>query len=66
MILCYCNSNQIRGCWKLGKVSDVYPGKDGNVRNVDVQYKVNINSPDFNMVRRAVQRLVVILPVEEQ
>ena len=59
-------ANQIRGTWNLGKVSEVYPGKDGDVRNVDVKYKLNNNSHDFTTVRRAIQRLVVILPVEEQ
>ena len=59
-------ANQIRGTWNLGKVSEVYPGKDSEVRNVDVKYKLNNNSHDFTTVRRAIQRLVVILPVEEQ
>jgi len=27
------DSNQIRGQWKLGKVSEVFPGEDGIVRN---------------------------------
>ena len=37
------DSNLIRGQWKLGKVSNIYPGTDGKVRKVDVQYK-NRNS----------------------
>ena len=31
------DSNQVRGNWKLGKVSKVYPGDDGRVRKVDVE-----------------------------
>ena len=33
------DSNQVRGNLKLGKVSEVYPGKDDKVRKVEVQYK---------------------------
>ena len=32
------DSNQIRGQWKLGKVSEVFP-EDGIVRKVHVAYK---------------------------
>ena len=54
-----------RGQWKLGKVSAVEPGVDDKVRKVSVQYKnKSINS--LITIERAVQRLVVILPIEEQ
>ena len=33
------DSNQIRGQWKLGKVSEVFPGEEGIVRKVQVTYK---------------------------
>ena len=33
------DSNKIRGQWKLGKVSEVFPGEDGIVRKVHVIYK---------------------------
>ena len=33
------DSNQVRGNWKLRKVSKVYPGDDARVRKVDVEYK---------------------------
>ena len=65
-IVLFQEANQIRCSWKLGRVSEVYPGKDGNVRNVGIKHKLNIDSPGFTTIRRAVQRLVVILPVEEQ
>ena len=32
------DSNQIRGQWKLGKVSEVFPGEDSIVRKVHVTY----------------------------
>ena len=48
----------------MGRVSQVYPGNDGKVRKVEVEYK-NTDSTTFVRIERAVQRLVVILPVEE-
>lgn len=33
------DSNQVRGNWKRGKVSKVYPGDNARVRKVDVEYK---------------------------
>ena len=39
------DSNLIRGQWKLGKVSNTYPGTDGKVGKVDVQYK-NLNADE--------------------
>ena len=59
-------ANQLRGIWKLGKITNVYPGKDSYVRNVDVVYKLSPNSKEFTLVRRPIQRLVILLPVEEQ
>ena len=56
--------NALRGHWKLGKVSKVYTSEDGVIRNVDVQYK-NESSKKLATVKRAIQSLVVILPVEE-
>ena len=29
----------MRGSWRLGRVSNVFPGDDGRVRNVEIQYK---------------------------
>ena len=31
------DSRSLRGSWKLGRISEVYPGADGFVRNVDVK-----------------------------
>ena len=58
------DSNLKRGNWKMGRVSQVYPGNDGKVRKVEVEYK-NTDSTTFVRIERAVQRLVVILPIEE-
>ena len=61
------DSNLIRGQWKLGKVSNTYPGTDGKVRKVDVQYK-NLNADEptakykgkgYVTVQRPVQRLLL-------
>ena len=50
----------VRGEWKLGVVDEILESKYGNVV---VRYK-NLNT---NVrVRRAVQRLIVIVPVDEE
>ena len=67
------DSNLVRGNWKLGKVSNVYPGADGKVRRVDVQYKnLTVNEPmkqyqgkGYVTVQRPVQRLVLLIPIDE-
>ena len=68
------DSNQIRGNWKLGRVTKAYEGKDGKVRKVELQYKNPKPSESIKTyagqgyvtVERPVQRLVVIVPVEEE
>ena len=59
------DSNILRGNWKLGRVSNIYPSNDGVVRKVEVQYKSNLESKGFETIRRPVQRLVLIQPVNE-
>ena len=68
------DSNSIRGQWKLGKVSNTYPGTDGKVRKVYVQYK-NLNADEptakykgkgYVTVQRPVQRLILLLPKESE
>ena len=67
------DSNLVRGNWKLGKVSNVYPGADGKVRRVDVQYKnLTVSEPTkqyqgkgYVTVQRPVQRLVLLIPIDE-
>ena len=63
------DSNAIRGNWKLGRVYNVELSKDGVVRNCQIQYKAinpdSTNRKGFTTIRRPVQKLVIILPVEE-
>ena len=67
------DSNQIRGQWKLGKVSVVFP-EDGIVRKVHVAYKNPkpgepahvYNWRGHITVERSVNRLVLLLPVDEK
>jgi len=57
------DSNVVRGEWKLGIVVDILKSKDGRVRNVEVRYK---NGTTDVKVRRAVQRLIVIVPADSE
>ena len=67
------DANAVRGNWKLGKVSKVFPGVDGKVRNVEVQYKIldsnekptHYKGRKYMTVTRPVQRLVVLLANDE-
>ena len=54
-----------RSEWKLGRVVDVIPGKDDIVRRLLIKYKIK-GSNEFLNVTRSVQRVIVILPIEEQ
>ena len=58
---------------ELGNVSNVYPGADGKVRRVDVQYK-NLTASEpmkqyqgkgYVTVQRPVQRLGLLIPIDE-
>ena len=60
------DNNQMRGKWKMGIVERAEKSlRDGFVRNVEVKYK-NVGAKTFTTVTRPVQRLIVLLPVEEQ
>ena len=68
------DSNQVRGKWKLGRVVTANPGRDGKVRKVEIQYKNPVLNEKVQIykgrgyvtVERPVQRLVVIVPVDEE
>ncbi len=49
--------NALRGNWTIGKVLDVFPGKDGKVRNV----RVKTSAGEYE---RLVSRIAVIYPEE--
>ena len=59
------DSNQVRGSWKKGIVVIANPSNDGRVRRVQVKYKQN-NSSTMSIVERPVQKLILLVPVEEQ
>ena len=67
------DSNLLRGKWKLGKVSNIYPGGDGKVRRVDVENKNLTGSEPMKQyqgkgyvtVQLPVRRLVLLIPIEE-
>ena len=61
-ILLIQDSNVLRGIWKLGRVSHVYPSNDGVVRNVEIKYKSNPKNKGLETIRRPVQWLVLIQP----
>ena len=68
------DSNVVRGEWKRGLVTKVYPSDDGRARRVLVSYKNP--RPDqkadcyrgqkYTTVERVVQHLIVLIPVDEQ
>ena len=62
------DSNALRGHWKMGRVSNVYPGPDKKVRNVEVEYKSSTekDTSNFIKVNRPVQRLVLLLPCDNE
>ena len=50
--------------WKIGVISKIFHGIDKRVRYVLAKYK-NHNSSVFTEVERPVQKLVILLPIEE-
>lgn len=59
------DTNAVRGQWQLGQVKKVYPSTlDNLIRKVEVRYKVPSNKKCSTVIR-AVQSLVVLLPVDD-
>ena len=63
----------VRGNWRLGRVNKVFEDNDGKVRKVVVGYKHLEDQPGcdydgkrFTNVERSSNRLVVILPIDEE
>ena len=67
------DSNQVRGNWKLGRISQAYPGKDGKVHKVTVQYKnpkpgehiKAYSGKGYVTVERPVNWLIVLIPADK-
>ena len=67
------DSNLVRGNWKLGKVITAKPSKDERVRRVEIVYKntkpgehvKTYRGGGYVTVERPVQRIIVIVPVDE-
>ena len=63
--ICLIRYKALRSKYRLGRVTQVYPGEDGRVRRITLQYRL----PDekvFRTVERAIHGVSVIVPVEEQ
>lgn len=65
------DSNTVRGAWKIAQIIKAKQGCDGNVREVDLRYKIIKDGKGYDgvidkIMSRSVHRLVVLLPVEEQ
>ena len=62
-----CDSSPIKAKYKLAIVETVHVSDDGSVRSATLRYAVVNGNRSTNIrVIRSVQRLVLILPVEEQ
>ena len=66
------DSYSVRGCWKLGRVTKIFEDEHQHVKRAEVVYKnqqdIKVASQDKNkpyvMIERAVRKLIVILPIE--
>ena len=70
-VVLVADSNSLKGDWKLAEVIEANPGPDGLVRDVEIRYKklddkLNYTGATDIKIRRPVQRLVIVVPVEEQ
>ena len=73
-IVLVADSNVVRGEWKLARVNEIFPGKDGQVRKVTLKYKNprprepirQYKGHGFVTIDRPVHKLVVLVPIEEQ
>ncbi|XP_068723496.1 uncharacterized protein [Montipora capricornis] len=51
------DSNYVRGNWTIGRIINVYPGRDGRVRNV----KIKTATSEY---KRPITKIVIIYPAE--
>ena len=67
-----CEKTKVKAKYRLAIVDDVKVSRDGNVRSATVRYTSIRTSPQGKetrqavQIQRSVQRLCIILPVEEQ
>ena len=62
--------NLVRGQWRRGIVSNTFPGSNGRVRKVEVQYKnpkqgepvTKYQGREYVTIERPVRRLVLLIP----
>ena len=59
VVLTQQDSKSLHGSWKLGRASQINPGKDGFVMNVEVKYKSSPDNKGFEKVNRAVQKFYI-------
>ena len=67
------DSNLVRGQWRLGIVSNTFPGSDVKVRKVEVQYKnpkqgepvTKYQGRGYVTIERPVHRLVLLTPKDD-
>ena len=63
-----CEHSAIKSKYKLAVVDSVYPSDDGRVRSVMVRYVIQNGTNGkvtIKHVKRSVQRLILVMPVEE-
>ena len=71
-VVMICEKTKVKGKYRLAIVDDVKVSRDGNVRSATVRYTSIRTSPQGKetrqaiQIQRSVQRLCIILPVEEQ
>ena len=66
-VVMICESSPLKAKYRLAIVETVHTSDDGSVRSATVRYSVVNGERSTNIrVKRSVQRLVLILPVEEQ
>ena len=71
-VVIVADKNTLRGDYRLALVKEVFPGEDGKVRRVAIQYKSyrtgekahEYRGARDTVVLRAVQRLALLVPAE--